>query len=143
MARIDAFLKLGREQGASDVHLSVGLPPMIRLYGDLEPIKYRELSLDELNDLIDEILTEDQRETYRLGRDLDMSYQSKEGERYRVNLYHKLSGPGGTFRIIPPKIPTMKELALPEIPRECCIQTRGCCLLLAPQAQVNPRLSHQ
>lgn len=129
MARIDAFLKLGREQGASDVHLSVGLPPMIRLYGDLEPIKYRELSLDELNDLIDEILTEDQRETYRLGRDLDMSYQSKEGERYRVNLYHKLSGPGGTFRIIPPKIPTMKELALPEIAERMLHSNQGMLLV--------------
>lgn len=129
MARIDAFLKLGREQGASDVHLAVGVPPMIRLYGDLEPIKYRELGVDELNDLLEEILTSEQLSTYKEGRDLDLSYQSSEGERYRVNLYHKLSGPGGAFRIIPPRIPTMKELDLPLIVEEMLHANQGMLLV--------------
>jgi twitching motility protein PilT len=129
MARIDAFLKLGREQGASDIHLAVGVPPMIRLYGDLEAIKYRELSADELDGLIDEILTPDQRNTLKQGRDLDMSYQSGEGDRYRVNLFHKLSGSGGVFRVIPPKIPSMQELDLPPIVEKLLHSNQGMILV--------------
>ena len=60
MPRVDAFLKLGREQGCSDIHLAVNTPPLLRLNGDLAPIKYRHLSHDELENLIYEILTEDQ-----------------------------------------------------------------------------------
>lgn len=115
MPRIDAFLKLGREQGCSDIHLAVGVPPMIRLHGELQPIKYRELSADELQDLIHEILTPEQRETYEQGHDLDMSYESAEAGRYRANLFHKFSGVGGVFRVIPPTIPTLKDLNLPEV----------------------------
>ena len=63
MARIDAFLKLGLAQGCSDVHLAVGVPPMLRMNGDLLPIKFRELSDTELESYIHEILTENQKET--------------------------------------------------------------------------------
>ena len=52
MARIDAFLQLGREQGCSDIHLAVGLPPLLRLHGDLEPIRYRDIDADELSRLL-------------------------------------------------------------------------------------------
>ena len=65
MARIDAFLKLGLAQGCSDVHLAVGIPPMLRMNGDLMPIKFRELSDTELETYVDEILTKQQKE--RLG----------------------------------------------------------------------------
>ena len=56
-ARINAFLKLGRQQGASDIHFAVGSPPLIRLYGELMPIKYRDLTPQELEELINEILS--------------------------------------------------------------------------------------
>ena len=56
MARVDAFIKLGREQGCSDVHLAVNTPPLLLLNGELSPIKYRDLSKDELESLIFEIL---------------------------------------------------------------------------------------
>ncbi len=61
MSRINAFLKLGREQGCSDIHLSVGLPPLVRMHGELSPIKYRDLTNDELESLVNEILDEEQR----------------------------------------------------------------------------------
>jgi twitching motility protein PilT len=57
MARIDAFLKLGLAQGCSDVHLAVGVPPMLRMNGDLMPIKFRDLSDNELETYLLEILT--------------------------------------------------------------------------------------
>ena len=60
MARIDAFLKLGLAQGCSDIHLAVGIPPMLRLHGDLMPIKFRDLGDTELEGYVDEILSESQ-----------------------------------------------------------------------------------
>ena len=70
MPRIDAFLKLGLAQGCSDVHLAVGVPPMLRLRGELTPIKFRELSGTELEGYVLEILTESQQERFGGGQDL-------------------------------------------------------------------------
>ena len=67
MARIDAFLKLGTQQGCSDVHLAVGVPPMLRMNGDLMPIKFRDLRDAELEGYIAEILTRTQNEQMRPG----------------------------------------------------------------------------
>ena len=64
MARIDAFLKLGNQQGCSDVHLAVGVPPMLRMNGDLMPIKFRDLRDAELEGYIAEILTRSQNQHF-------------------------------------------------------------------------------
>jgi len=113
MARIDAFLKLGREQGCSDVHLAVGVPPMLRMLGELTPIRYRALSADELESLLLEILSEPQRNQLRAGHDLDFSYQTAEIGRFRANIFRKVTGLGATFRVIPPAIPDLEQLGLP------------------------------
>ena len=72
MGRIDAFLQLGREQGCSDVHLAVGIPPLVRMHGELVPVKYRDLGEDELRSLVDEITwdSEGGRNRVRLGKRL-------------------------------------------------------------------------
>ena len=87
MARIDSFLKLGLAQGCSDVHLAVGVPPMLRMHGDLMPIKFRELSDTELDSYIAEILTTNQKARFQDGFDLDFSYVSEDGGRFRVNVF--------------------------------------------------------
>lgn len=115
MPRINAFLKLGREQGSSDIHLAVGTPPLIRLHGDLIPIKYRNLSATELEELVDEILDPEQKKIFASGQDLDFSYQDEEVGRFRVNLYRKISGIGASLRAIAPKIPSLHELGLPPV----------------------------
>ena len=82
MARIDSFLKLGLAQGCSDVHLAVGVPPMVRLHGDLVPIKFRELTTTELDGYVNEILTQTQQDLFSQNQDLDFSYVSKDGGRF-------------------------------------------------------------
>jgi twitching motility protein PilT len=115
MARLDAFLQLGREQGCSDIHLAVGFPPMLRIHGELVPVKYRDLAADELEGMIAEILTEDQQAVFGSGVDLDFSYTQERIGRFRVNLFRKIDGSGATFRVVPATIPTLETLGLPPI----------------------------
>jgi len=129
MARIDAFLKLGLAQGCSDVHLAVGVPPMLRMHGDLMPIKFRNVGDAELESYITEILTQSQVDRFQSGQDLDFSYVSGEGGRYRVNVYRKETGVGATFRSIPSEIPSLDRLALPPIIRKLCDYHQGMVLV--------------
>jgi len=129
MARIDAFLKLGLAQGCSDLHLAVGVPPMIRMNGDLMPIKFRDLGEAELESYITEVLTESQRKVLQSGNDLDFSYVSGEGGRFRVNVYRKETGMGAAFRSIPTKMPSIDALGLPPIVRKLCDYHQGMILV--------------
>jgi len=129
LARIDAFLKLGTQQGCSDVHLAVGVPPMLRMHGDLLPIKFRDLRAVELEGYIAEILTRSQNELFNKGNDLDFSYVSTEGGRFRVNVFRKDTGVGATFRSIPAEVPTLDKLALPPVVTKLCDFHQGMVLV--------------
>jgi twitching motility protein PilT len=129
LARIDAFLKLGTQQGCSDIHLAVGVPPMLRMHGDLMPIKFRELRQAELEGYLTEILTRNQQEYFGKGNDLDFSYVSAEGGRFRVNVYRKDTGIGATFRAIPSEVPTLEKLQLPQICTKLCDYHQGMILV--------------
>ncbi len=129
MPRINAFLQLGRDQGGSDVHLAVGIPPMVRLHGELIPIKYRELTNEELQELVYEILTDDQKASFENGHDLDFSYEDPDVGRFRVNLFRKITGIGVTLRIIAPRIPSLHELGLPNVIETFLHETQGLILV--------------
>ena len=129
MPRINAFLQLGREQGCSDIHLAVGTPPLLRSLGQLTPVKYRQLSAEELEGLIEEIMTPEQRSAFQAGRDLDFAYHDEEVGRFRVNLFRKLSGVGVTFRVIPPRIPSLMDLGLPPIVAKLLLVNQGLILV--------------
>jgi twitching motility protein PilT len=129
MARIDAFLKLGMTQGCSDLHLAVGVPPMLRMHGDLAPIKFRELTESELEAYITEVLTPTQAEHFRSGHDLDFSYVSSDGGRFRANVFRKETGIGAVFRTIPTKMPSIDQLGLPPIIRKLCDYHQGMILV--------------
>ncbi|MCJ7556649.1 MAG: type IV pili twitching motility protein PilT, partial [Gammaproteobacteria bacterium] len=120
MARLDSFLKLGLAQGCSDVHLAVGIPPMLRMFGELMPIKFRDLSSTELETYLYEILTPKQKQWFDSGQDLDFSYVSEDGGRYRANIYRKETGLGAAFRNIPADIPALEKLGLPDVVAKLC-----------------------
>ena len=129
MARIDAFLKLGASQGCSDVHLAVGVPPMLRMNGDLMPIKFRNLGSAELESLVTEILGHHQREQFEKGDDVDFSYVAEDGNRFRVNVFHKDTGVGAVFRTIPTEVPTLDSLHLPAMVKKFCDFHQGMVLV--------------
>jgi twitching motility protein PilT len=129
MARIDAFLKLGTDQGCSDIHFAVGLPPLLRMHGDLMPIKFRDLSQAELEAYIAEIVSKTNQDRLRKGHDVDFSYVSANGGRFRVNVFRKDTGIGATFRAIPADPPTLERLALPPIVKKLCDHHQGMILV--------------
>ncbi|MCG6869549.1 MAG: PilT/PilU family type 4a pilus ATPase [Gammaproteobacteria bacterium] len=129
MPRIDAFLKLGLEQGCSDVHLAVGVPPMLRLHGELLPIKFRDLGDAELEGYMTEILTSSQQSRFNSGSDLDFSYMSEGAGRFRVNLFRKSSGIGAVLRYIPSEIPGIAALGLPDAVRTVTGYNHGLVLI--------------
>ena len=129
MARIDAFLKLGLTQNCSDIHLAVGVPPMLRMHGDLLPIKFREIGNEEMESYVAEIMTESQKQRFAQGDDIDFSYVSEDDARYRVNLFRKATGVGATFRFIPTEVPTLESLKLPAAVRDVCDNHQGMVLV--------------
>lgn len=129
MPRVDAFLKLGLEQGCSDVHLAVGAPPLLRLHGELTPIAFRDLGEAELEHYAWEILTPLQKTRFEQGEDLDFAYVAEYAGRFRVNLYRKFSGVGMVFRLIPSLIPSLSDLGLPPVVQGLATHARGLILV--------------
>jgi twitching motility protein PilT len=102
---------------------------MLRLRGDLLPIKFRDLSPAELESYVTEILTPTQNKVFRDGHDLDFSYVSSDGGRFRVNVFRKETGPGAVFRFIPAEVPTIESLGLPPIVKQFCDHHQGMVLV--------------
>lgn len=113
MPRINAFLQLARGQQCSDIHFSVGTPPLVRSLGDLTAVKYRDLSATELQDLLGEIVPAHLLDEFSSGNDIDFSYEDPEIGRFRANIFRKMGGLGATFRVIAPEIPCLAALGLP------------------------------
>jgi twitching motility protein PilT len=102
---------------------------MLRMNGDLMPIKFRELSDTELESYVMEILSDSQKEHFHSGKDLDFSYVGEEGSRFRVNLFRKVSGVGAVFRFIPNEVPTLEGLDMPKAVRDFCDYHQGMVLV--------------
>jgi twitching motility protein PilT len=92
-------------------------------------IKFRDLGDSELDGYVEEILTESQQQRFRKGQDIDFSYVSEDGGRFRVNVFHKATGVGATFRNIPNQIPSMESLNLPSILHKFCDLHQGMVLV--------------
>ena len=132
MARIDSFLRLVVEQGASDLHLGAGAPPTVRLNGELVPLPFRALSDLEARRLILEILTDAQRQTVETDKDLDVVYDVEGKGRFRGNVFFHNQGIGSVFRVIPRRIPTLGDLNLPPAVRNFTRLANGLVLVTGP-----------
>lgn len=99
---------------ASDIHLSEGYPPIVRIDGKLQPIKGKVLTQDDMEDIFVQILDDFQMDKFRENMELDFGYYVPEVANFRVNAFTKLGGYGMAFRIIPKHIRTLQELGMPE-----------------------------
>ena len=114
MAKIDVLLKLMVEYGASDLHISAGEPPILRINGHLQRTKYHDLSPQEVEVLLVEILDDDLLALFKKRKDIDFAYELEGVGRFRANVFMERRGFGGAFRLVPSKIRTLRELGIPE-----------------------------
>ena len=132
MQKIDRFLKLMNERGASDFHLTVGRPPMLRVSGSMEPIRFRVLTQTDFSEMLKGITPERLWSEYETSGDVDFSYEIPGVARYRVNLFRQQRGSGAVFRIIPSKILSVGQLGLPEAIRRVAQLESGLVLVTGP-----------
>jgi twitching motility protein PilT len=132
MARIDALFKMMKEQGASDLHLSTGNPPIFRLHGEIERLNFKPLTNDELKVILFEILSEKQMAHFEEKKDLDFAYEVPGLARFRGNYMMQHRGIGAVFRIIPSKILSADDLKLPDGVRKMTQFKKGLVLVTGP-----------
>src|SRR3970040_2204528 len=125
MAKIDAFFKLMYDTGASDLHLISGNPPILRIRGDMERVKYQVLDHPELKAMLFEICPEDKAKLFEETGDIDFGYEIPGLARYRANFYMQRSGIAAVFRQIPLRCMTVEELGLPSTVSKLAILRKG------------------
>jgi twitching motility protein PilT len=113
MPRIDSFLRLVAEQGASDLHFHAGNVPIIRHEGELMPLPFRVLSEVETARFLLELLSDEQRAQFEKTQEADLVYSIEKVARFRVNVFVQSAGLGAVFRVIPNEVPTLEQLNLP------------------------------
>jgi len=132
MAQIDAFFKMMHDLGASDLHLTSGSQPIVRLHGELQRIKYKVLETAELKKLLYEITPEHKIKKFEESGDVDFAYEVPGLARYRANYFMHLKGIGAVFREIPSKIKTIDDLGLPQILKRLVMLPKGIILVTGP-----------
>jgi twitching motility protein PilT len=130
--RIDSFLRLVAEQGASDLHFHAGNVPIIRHEGELMSLPFRVLSEVETGRFLLELLGEEQRAQFEKTQEADLVYSIEGVARFRVNIFVQSHGLGAVFRVIPNKVPTMDELNLPASLRRLTQLANGLVLVTGP-----------
>jgi len=132
MQKIDRFLRLMNDHGASDFHLTVGRPPMLRASGTMETIRYRVISEADFAEMLERVTPPRLWADYLESGDVDFSYEIPNVARYRVNLFRQQRGAGAVFRIIPTKILSIEQLGLPEQIRRVAEMRSGLVLMTWP-----------
>jgi twitching motility protein PilT len=132
-AHIDELLHLVVSQkGASDLHLAVGLPPVIRVDGELLQAPYESFSPQTSQRIVYDILTDEQIQRFESTLELDFSYALGRTSRFRVNIFRDRGTVASAFRVIPTKIPTVEDLNLPKIISDLTHTKRGLILVTGP-----------
>ncbi|WP_438445771.1 type IV pilus twitching motility protein PilT [Gorillibacterium sp. sgz5001074] len=126
------LLKLAHERKASDIHLTVNAPAMLRIHGDLKPVGDSVLTPPDTLAMAKDLMTTAQYETFMETGDLDFSYGIPNVSRYRVNIYRQKGQVSLTIRLIPSRIPAMEELGLPAIAEEFAKKPQGLVLVTGP-----------
>ncbi|HEY1434940.1 MAG TPA: PilT/PilU family type 4a pilus ATPase [Thermoanaerobaculia bacterium] len=152
--RIDRFLAILPKRGGSDLHLSVGCPPIVRIDGELERMRYRALTEGDFFNLLGPITPARLWESFNASGDADYAYQMGQQARFRVNLMRQERGSAAVLRLIPSRIPTAEDLSLPPAVAGLYAVPRGLVLVTGPTGsgksttlaaildRMNKRLAH-
>ncbi len=129
---ITELLAFGVKQGSSDLHLSAGLPPMIRIDGDVRRINLPALAHKEVHALIYDIMNDKQRKDFEEQLETDFSFDVPGVARFRVNAFNQGRGAGAVFRTIPSKVLTMDDLGMGQVFKDISNNPRGLCVVTGP-----------
>ena len=129
---ITELLAFSAKQGASDLHLSAGLPPMIRVDGDVRRINLPPMAHKEVHGLIYDIMNDKQRKDFEEFLETDFSFEVPGVARFRVNAFNQNRGSGAVFRTIPSKVLTMEDLGMGQIFKDISSVPRGLVLVTGP-----------
>lgn len=129
---LDELLGMAAERQASDVHITAGLPPTMRIDGRLRPMNFDKLEPAECQRLVYGILTDHQISGFERTHELDFSHGITKVGRFRVNVYLQRGSVGAALRLIPRRIPTFEELGLPGVTRQLAGRTSGLILVTGP-----------
>lgn len=129
---ITELLAFSVKQGASDLHLSAGLPPMIRVDGDVRRINLPAMEHKDVHSLIYEVMNDKQRKDFEELLETDFSFEVPGLARFRVNAFNQNRGAGAVFRTIPSKVLTMEQLGLGNTFKNVCMQPNGMVLVTGP-----------
>ena len=129
---ITELLAFSAKQGASDLHLSAGLPPMIRVDGDVRRINLPPMEHKEVHGLIYDIMNDKQRKDYEEFLETDFSFEVPGVARFRVNAFNQNRGSGAVFRTIPSKVLTMEDLGMGQVFKDIASVPRGLVLVTGP-----------
>ena len=132
MANMHQFLKAMIEKGASDLHITTGTAPQLRIDGKLHPLKIPPLSAPETKQLCYSVLTDAQKHRFEETNELDLSFSVQRLSRFRANIFVQRGNIAGAFRAIPFKIKTFEELNLPKIVADLAEKPRGLVLITGP-----------
>jgi twitching motility protein PilT len=129
---ITQLLAFSVKNKASDLHLSAGLPPMIRVNGDVRRINVEALEHKDVHDMVYDIMNDSQRKIYEESLEVDFSFEIQGLARFRVNAFNHNRGAGAVFRTIPSKILSLEQLNAPKIFAELALRPRGLVLVTGP-----------
>ena len=113
MARIDSYLALGRQQGCSDIHFAVGLPPLVRIDGELTPSSHPPVEEEAVRSMLAELMDESHKQEFKKHGAVDISYAVSGLGRFRINVLSQRTGPAAVCRVIPNEIVPLEKLGLP------------------------------
>ncbi|MDE2217190.1 MAG: type IV pilus twitching motility protein PilT [Planctomycetota bacterium] len=126
------LLLFAKKENASDLHISAGEPPMIRIHGDMRKIDVPLLSKEDVHKILYDILSDQQRKTYEEHHELDFAIVLGNAGRFRVNAFLQNRGESIVFRTIPTAIPTMEQLGMPKIVSDLTKKEKGLVLVTGP-----------
>lgn len=129
---LDEVLRLALERRASDIHITAGLPPMVRVDGDVQPLLFQPLDSTDTRRLIFETLSDEHVQKLEETHELDFGYSVRGLARFRFNVYMQRNSYAGALRVIPTKIPSFDDLHLPAVIREMSKRTSGLILVTGP-----------
>ena len=132
MTDIDRYLMAIQKNEGSDLHVSTGSPPIIRVHGAMAPLKAHPFAAEEVQNLLDGIMTETARKSFTDTGDADWAYEIKDVARFRCNAFMDRRGPGAVFRIIPNDFMTAEDLNLSEAILDLCSLPKGLVLVTGP-----------